>query len=171
MAPEPVPDVVIESIRPDEIDTVSRLMPWRQGARHAERALGQRSGRAVYLLAWANDVPIGHSFVKWPGDLSSRQARAKRCAEVEDLFVVPEERNRGIGTALLISSEVAARAEGHDLIGLAVALDNEGARRLYARHGYRDAGQGVFTLRWTSLDDDGIERTWREQCTYLMKRL
>jgi GNAT superfamily N-acetyltransferase len=146
-------------------------MSWRQPSRHAERTLGQRAGRAQYLIAWKDGAPVGHSFVKWPGELGSRQARAEGCAEIEDLFVVPDQRGFGIGTALLDASEQCALREGYDTIGLAVALENDGARRLYARTGYRDAGHGVFTLRWTSLDDRGIDRTWREQCTYLTKKL
>jgi GNAT superfamily N-acetyltransferase len=170
-AADPLPDVAIEPIRVEDADGAARLMAWRQPARHAERALAQRGGRGVYLIAWKDDAPVGHSFVKWPGDLSSRQARAERCVEIEDLYVADGERGRGIGAALLAASEDVARVNGHALIGLAVALGNTEARRLYARHGYRDAGQGVFTLRWTSLDDQGVERTWREQCTYLVKPL
>jgi GNAT superfamily N-acetyltransferase len=171
MAPEAVPELMIDAIRAEDADLVARGMPWRTAARHAERTLGQRAGRAVYLIAWKDAAPVGHSFVKWPGDLSSRQARAEQCVEIEDLFVAESERGRGIGTALLDASEEAARAHGHARIGLAVALQNDGARRLYGRRGYHDAGHGVFTLRWTSIDDHGIERTWREQCTYLVKRL
>jgi GNAT superfamily N-acetyltransferase len=171
MAPEPVVDVVIEPIRPEDAVATGRRMAWRQPGRHAERALGQHRGRGLYLIAWKDGVPVGHSFVKWPGELSSRQARAEQCVEIEDLYVAARERGQGIGASLLEASEAAARTRGYRLIGLAVALENAGARRLYARGGYRDAGQGVFTLRWTSLDDQGVERTWREQCTYLVKPL
>lgn len=171
MTAEPAPDVVVEPIRPEEAEAVARRMPWRKPGRHAERTINQRRGSGVYLIAWKAGSPVGHAFVKWPGDLSSRQARAERCTEVEDLYVVPGEREHGIGSALLDAAESASLSEGHDRIGLAVALENDSARRLYARHGFRDAGHGVFTLRWTSLDDRGVERTWREQCTYLVKRL
>jgi len=171
MTRELSPSVVIEPIRIEDADTVARRMAWRQASRHAERAISQGAGRGVYLIAWSDGAPVGHAFVKWPGALSSRQARMERCVEVEDLFVMADHRARGIGTALLEASELAAREAGHPRIGLAVALDNEGARRLYALHGYRDAGHGVFALRWTSLDERGVERTWRERCTYLVKAL
>jgi GNAT superfamily N-acetyltransferase len=171
MTREASPSVAIAPIRLEEADEVARRMAWRQPTRHVERAVGQSGGRGVYLIAWRDGAPVGHSFVKWPGALGSRQARAERCVEVEDLFVMPEHRRHGIGTALLEASEQTAREAGHERIGLAVALDNDGARRLYARHGYGHAGHGVFTLRWTSLDEQGTERTWREQCTYLTKAL
>ena len=164
-------EVVIAPIPVQEAEAAARHMPWRQPARHVERAASQRARRAVYLVAWSDGVPVGHSFVKWPGELSSRQARIEGCVEIEDLFVRREYRTRGIGAALLEASEQVSREAGHERIGLAVALENEVARRLYARHGYRDAGHGVFTLRWTSVDERGVERTWREQCTYLTKAL
>ncbi len=164
-------EVSIAPMPVEAVDDVARRMPWRQVSRHRERAAAQRSDRGVYLIAWKDWVPVGHSFVKWPGELSSRRAQAERCVEVEDLFVVGEERSRGIGSALLQASESVARERGFATIGLAVALENAVARRLYERHEFRDAGHGVFTLSWTSLDERGVERRWREECIYLVKAL
>ena len=59
---------------------------------------------------------------------------------LEDVFVVPEFRNLGIGTALLEAAERAAAARGDHAVSLAVSTLNSGARRLYARLGYVDAG-------------------------------
>ena len=163
--------VAIEPIPVGDADEVARRMPWRQPNRHIERAGAQEAGLGLYLVAWRDGEPVGHSFVKWPGSLSSRHAREEGCVEIEDLFVSPEDRDEGIGGALLEASEDAARHRGFEAIGLAVALENDGARRLYDRRDYEDAGHGTFTLRWSSLDDHGVARTWREECTYLVKRL
>jgi hypothetical protein len=59
---------------------------------------------------------------------------------LEDVFVVPDFRNLGIGTALLEAAERAAAARGDRAVSLAVSTVNSGARRLYARLGYVDAG-------------------------------
>lgn len=166
-----VDSIAIEPIPVREVDSIARHMPWRRAHRHVDRAGAQRAGQGLYLIAWKDGVPVGHSFVKWPGTLSSRHARRESCVEVEDLYVAAEERDEGIGGALLQASEDAAREAGFETIGLAVALQNEGARRLYTRHGFRDAGHGTFTLRWTAVDERGAEHTWREECTYLVKRL
>jgi GNAT superfamily N-acetyltransferase len=163
--------VAIEPIPAADAAEVARRMPWRRPGRHTERAAAQEAGRGVYLLAWKGDAPVGHAFVKWPGSLTSRHARSERCVEIEDLFVAAGEREEGIGGALLEASEEVARERGYAKIGLAVALGNDVARRLYARHGFEDAGHGVFTLRWSSLDERGVERTRREECTYLVKQL
>lgn len=55
---------------------------------------------------------------------------------VENLFVRPEERNDGIGSALLDAAERALRDRGAEVVALNVMARNEGARRFYRRHGY-----------------------------------
>jgi GNAT superfamily N-acetyltransferase len=56
------------------------------------------------------------------------------------LLLVGEERQRGgVGGALLAAAETAARAVANHLVLLATT-DNAGARRFYARHGYRHVG-------------------------------
>ena len=47
MTAEPVPDVVVEPIRPEEADDVARRMPWRKPA-------ATRSGRSASVEAAAS---------------------------------------------------------------------------------------------------------------------
>jgi len=55
---------------------------------------------------------------------------------VENLYVRPERRSEGIGSALLGAAEDALTAQGVDAIALEVMARNEGARRFYRRAGY-----------------------------------
>lgn len=55
---------------------------------------------------------------------------------VENLYVVPEHRGEGHGTALLHAAEDALAKRGVDHVTLEVLADNERARRFYRRHGY-----------------------------------
>jgi GNAT superfamily N-acetyltransferase len=56
------------------------------------------------------------------------------------LLLVAEERQRaGAGAALLAAAEARVRRIANHLILLATT-DNAGARRFYARHGYRHVG-------------------------------
>lgn len=58
---------------------------------------------------------------------------------VENLFVVPEARDRGVGSALLRAAEAVLADRGVDAVALEVLADNEGARRFYRRAGYDPA--------------------------------
>jgi len=55
---------------------------------------------------------------------------------VRNIYVVPEHRDRGVGTALLEAAESTLNDRGADRIALEVMAENEPARRFYRRHGY-----------------------------------
>jgi ribosomal protein S18 acetylase RimI-like enzyme len=80
----------------------------------------------------------------------------------------------GLGRALLDASEQAARDAGWNTIGLSVTVsnpDNELARSIYLRRGYRDSGQGEYHDGYHYHDAVGIRRYHGEQHVYLIKRL
>ncbi len=56
---------------------------------------------------------------------------------LEDLFVRPEMRRGGLGSALLARAESFARHAGAARISLTTAHGNVAAQRLYAAHGYQ----------------------------------
>ena len=65
--------------------------------------------------------------------------------EIQDLVVIPQARQRGIGTALVEHCEARALVEGHSEIGIGVGLYGSygAAQRLYIKRGYVPDGQGV----------------------------
>jgi GNAT superfamily N-acetyltransferase len=67
---------------------------------------------------------------------------------VIDIVLLPAFRSRGIGTAVLLELQQAARAEGRGL-GLHVMF-NSPARRLYARLGFSDVSAAIphIRMRW-----------------------
>jgi GNAT superfamily N-acetyltransferase len=99
--------------------------------------------------------------------------RALGGAQLSDLQVAAPYRGAGLGRALLDASERAARDAGWDTIGLSVTVsnpDNELARSIYHRRGYRESGQGEFHDGY-HYHDAGIRRYHGEQHVYLVKRL
>ncbi len=56
---------------------------------------------------------------------------------VENVYVRPGARSRGVGSALLAAAEDALAADGADVVALSVMADNERAREFYDDHGYR----------------------------------
>jgi RimJ/RimL family protein N-acetyltransferase len=83
----------------------------------------------------------------------------------------PDQRNRGIGTALIQVAEQAARERGYQRIGLGVEIDNHRALRLYERLGYEDWGGGWLCERVTRIDLGGHAVPYDEVFTVLTKRL
>jgi GNAT superfamily N-acetyltransferase len=57
-------------------------------------------------------------------------------ALLDELYVVPQRRNRGVGTALLRAAEEATRQRGVELLEINVDAQDTDARRFYERHGY-----------------------------------
>lgn len=57
---------------------------------------------------------------------------------IHNVFVRPEARNAGVGSALLEAGEDALTERGADVIALETMADNEDARRFYRDHGYHE---------------------------------
>lgn len=63
-------------------------------------------------------------------------------ALLDELYVTPEVRGRGLGSALLAAAEVVTRQHGGELLEINVDGDDTGARRFYERHGYVNSEPG-----------------------------
>ena len=86
-----------------------------------------RSG--VALIAEDEERPVGFVFCVL-GDAG------RKTAHVTDLYVTPEVRSRGVGTALLAGIVEPAREAGLGHVSLEVLTQNTEARRLYDRLGF-----------------------------------
>ena len=145
---------------------------WAALDKHRKRLRMQEEDNAVYLVAWHVRLPIGHAFVKWDGPIDHPiVSRLDGCPDVEDLFVSPNLRSRGVGSRLLDAAERLVNQKGYSQIGLGVDAGNARARALYNRRAYKDAGFEEYTIRWQYVDRDGKEQWAVENCNYLIKRL
>lgn len=108
---------------------------------------------AGYLIAWDEGSPIGHAYLAWAGTELG-------LPELQDVFVTPERRGAGVGTALSREAERLVAARGHDRLSLSVGVGNTRARALYERLGYEPADhpqkrvRGTILLRSGPLDVD-----------------
>jgi len=132
----------IRMARPDDIPAL-HLLKWHlalaEGATHAFRAseadwLRDMSGpqpRFSAMVAEADGVPIGMAtlveryYPAWVGPM----------LVVDDMFVKPQHRRRGVGKALLARAAAEALQRGAPFIELMVRAQNP-ARRLYESVGF-----------------------------------
>ena len=68
-------------------------------------------------------------------------------AFVDELYVLPTERGKGVGQALLAAAEETCRAEGVVALHLEVDHANPRAHDLYQRRGYQDHARHLMTKR------------------------
>lgn len=134
----------------DELDAISEGLPQRPKPLHAQRIFQQSMGHNLYLFAWKADTPVGHVMVKWPtwpeGPGAVEWQARYGCCFIEDLWVLPDMRNLGIGRALMVSAESRCLSQNTSRAGLHVGLDDgyKAALHLYYSTGYRDLGHGPF---------------------------
>jgi ribosomal protein S18 acetylase RimI-like enzyme len=132
----------VRELSDDEVARVDAVLP-----------LHRLDGAQTYLVAWIDGAPVGHAHVAWTKTKLG-------VPEIQDVFVRPEQRRRGVASALNRAAEQLAIARDYTRISLSVGIDNVAARQLYARLGYEDAGlppervRGTIVLRGRPVDLD-----------------
>lgn len=101
----------------------------------ARRFLLERFGhsQSVILLAFEGAAAIGFTQL-YPSFSSAAMARI---LILNDLFVAPEARRRGVGTALLRAAAQYGRRVGAVKLALSTELSNTTAQSLYERMGWK----------------------------------
>ena len=94
-------------------------------------------------------TPIGYAQVRYRYSLWVVGSEA----QLDDLFVVPRARERGLGSSLLEAAIAQARVRGCRVIGLNTNEQNAEALRLYTR-----AGFSALRERWQSGRQLWLER-------------
>jgi ribosomal protein S18 acetylase RimI-like enzyme len=156
--------ISVRSIRPGDTELLARCVK-PEPLLHEARAQLQRDGRAVYLVAWDGETPVGHVLLRLPPLDPPAHPRVDGVPQVEDLLVAAGCRSRGVGTRLLDELERDARRRGYGRVSLAVGTRNVRARRLYEERGYVDAGLGAFDVPGAA--GGGMP----DRCTCLVKEL
>ena len=95
-----------------------------------------RNGYAFVFVATVGDRMVG--FVSGELREGSPTFLPKTWASVDDVFVHPDHRNRGIGRALIASVEGWARRKGANGVSLQVAAANGRGRKFYEDLGFRE---------------------------------
>ena len=134
--------ITLRAVHPGEVE---RLLPWMEEFNRAEgiRIDPPRLAAAIHrLLAqeslgairWIDDGASARGYVVWTWGYDLEWAG--RDAFLTEIWVVPEARGRGVGSAVLGLVEGESRAGGAGALHLMVHPENEPAMAMYAHAGY-----------------------------------
>lgn len=128
----------------------------------------QQSDDGVYLIAERDREIVGQTILLRHSKYGELRADADP-AEINALQAYV--RRQGVGTAIIRAAEAIAADEWkRSAIGLAVELDNDQARTLYERLGYKPWSGPHLLDYWTEQAADGsVVRTHSDPCEYLLK--
>jgi len=114
--------VIVRALADEELEHVDARLPLHR--------LEQSGG--LYLVAWEAGEPVGHAHLALTDP-----------PELQDVYVLPAHRRRGVATALTRAAEQEAASRSFDRLTLSVDVENDAAQALYRRCGYRERGGPV----------------------------
>lgn len=165
-------DIEIRQVSAQDLGALVEAFGYRQ---HRVESLEQQArGDASYLAAWLNGNLVGQVIIHWQGSsdpLLAEFVAVNQHPYVAALVVNEGQRSQGIGSRIIEQVERLATGRGHEVIGLAVGLENTRAQTFYQRLGYEQVEMPPFRLSYTYVDEDGISRTLAEDCVYVIKHL
>ena len=124
---------------------LSRNKRREQYERYAEE---NRRGARVTLVAVVGERVVGYGNVLW--ESGYEPFRRAGIPEINDLNVVAEHQNRGVGRALIRRAEGVVAEAGRAVVGIGVGQtpDYAAAQHLYPRLGYVPDGTGPHATRY-----------------------
>jgi GNAT superfamily N-acetyltransferase len=133
-----------------DIDAIAETFaPWNKKREQYERYFEENQrGERVTLVAVVGDRVVGYGKVLWESDYEP--FRSDDIPEINDLNVIEEHQNQGIGRALIREAERIVAAAGRLVVGIGVGQtpDYAAAQGLYPRLGYAPDGRGIRTTRY-----------------------
>lgn len=167
------PEVIIKPATRDELDILNEKLKSYLPNFHEKKIEWQEKGEATWLIAWIGDEPVGHLLIKWNGapDEYIQNHVYEHYPYLQNLAVKISHQRKGIGTQLVNTAEKMIKNNGHKRVGMAVSTENDSAKQLYGKLGYKEWEKGPYTTSWKFKDQKGKEVEESEVCTYLVKEL
>ena len=152
-----------------DVAAVEAALP--TGASEFHRQRYERQDGSTYLLAWADDVVVGHVLVTPESKYDEVRVALGRFPEVNGLGVTEGYQRQGVGRALMIAAMGEAAQMGGDRLGLAVEAHREPAIRLYEALGFEHHATLDVVDVWQWIDSESVEHEQRDPCTYWTRQV
>ncbi len=169
----PVLTVEIHPLQEDELIPVEHFLAnSTKPSIHAERLARQQRGECVYLVAWRDNMPMGHLLVVWDGVPDIYLAdKVESSPYFEDMRVLEEFRSLEVGRQLSEAAENIVRQEGYTSVGFVVLANNKRALALFERGGYVESDIGTFMANGSVTGDVESFAQQPQECIYMTKQL
>lgn len=137
------PSLTIKTADINDLQALEAL-GYSHDAGYYERCFEEQDAgkREIVLAIWEGQL-AGYAFLNW--NPRYQPFRRLEIPEIQDLYVAPDMRRKGIGEALIFACEGRALDKGCTQMGMAVGLHSGfgAAQRLYVRLGYVPDGSGI----------------------------
>ena len=155
-----IENLTINDLKEKDLSDIS----WSGSKTHiknvAEKLEEVQKGEAEYLAVRNPEgKPIAITLINHTYD--------KVSSEIGQLSVHPDLQGQGLGTRLIAASENRIFEWGHRWAVMTVEVENDRARKLYERLGYREFGQDKAS--WTAEDKKGNEIVYHADLILLRK--
>ena len=141
-SPQPDPIADIRRATADDVPAILRMMEGFNGEELIEftpeklgRGLGELFAHPEYgfvLIAEIGGIPAGYAVLAYGFDIEY----GGRDVFLNELYIQPRHRRRGVGNELLRAATASVQADGCHAMHLIVRPENPGAQRLYRRDGF-----------------------------------
>jgi len=161
----PSPEIRLRTLQKEDL----LKLEWHGGADlrqfYQQQWEAHQSGKVLVVVADLRHFPIAQAAIHWLG-----KPTHPHIPDIQSVRVIEALQGQGIGSRLLDLCESLVREQKHPQVSLAVAVDNEGAKRLYERHGFRVTGE-PYHDKWAYINANGQTVHVDELVTDMMKDL
>jgi len=167
-------DVVIKKVCEKDIKLLDNLLPSKHFSKHSDRLQAQTDGTVEYLIAWYG-VPVGYILAVWdPTDAEPlRQLKGLKegTSYLEDLYVHPAARGKGVAKRLWDAGDQRLREKGYTAVLGTVMLTNPEMEGTHIRRGYRLLDDNIYDYDTVFKDKNGVTHTWSTKVKYFIRDL
>jgi len=167
----PLGKIEIKRVTEKDIFPLEKFLSSGDFGKHRDRLDKQRSGYGAYLIAW-HYIPVGHIYIIWDGSKDGPlKERKEKEPVIEDFYIHPAARGKGIGKILLENTEKLIKENGYSRVGTSVLVSNPPIEKMYKKNGYKSAGYDLFESKRVFTNKSGKKKKWSRKVKYLVKQL
>ena len=164
--------VGIRPAKRSDIKILNKYLPVNIPQFHEQKIKEQEKENNIWLIAWYNQIPIGHIQIRFNGcEIKKVKKKIKNCGHIESLSVNKKLRGKGVALKLMDFSEKLIKKKGLDKAGLSIEENNSFLIILYTKMGYKDSGLGPIIERWYTIDKKRNKKLVKQKCNYFIKSI